>query len=108
MRAFIRFPRPRLPPTSRDVTFGSAHGQTRVTPGSDQGHSEGSKNSYMDQCTIGAVPLRGGTNAHGTAGAQMVRRRQEHQSAWKGAKRSSKAAERPITIRLGGRQPAHS
>ena len=49
----------------------------------------------MDQCTIGAVPLRGGTNAHGTAGAQMVRRRQEHQSAWKGAKRSSKAAERP-------------
>ena len=27
--------------------------------------------------------------------AQMVRRRQEHQSAWKGAKRSSKAAERP-------------
>ncbi len=57
----------------------------------------------MDQCTIGAVPLRGGTNAHGAAGAQMVRRRQEHQSAWKGAKRSSKAAEPPNHYSAGGK-----
>ena len=44
------------PQTSFNVTSGSVHCQTTVTPGSESGHSEGSKNSYMDQCTFGAGP----------------------------------------------------
>ena len=51
------------PQTSFNVTSGSVHCQTTVTPGSESGHSEGSKNSYMDQCTFGAVRPRGGRGA---------------------------------------------
>jgi hypothetical protein len=40
---YFRFSRVSLPFRLR-VGFGSAHGQTQVTPGSDQGHSEGLKN----------------------------------------------------------------
>ena len=51
------------PQTSFNVTSGSVHCQTTVTPGSESGHSEGSKNSYMDQCTFGAVRPWGGRGA---------------------------------------------
>ena len=51
------------PQTSFNVTSGSVHCQTTVTPGSELGHSEGSKNSYMDQCTFGAVRPWGGRGA---------------------------------------------
>jgi len=51
------------PQTSFNVTSGSVHCQTTVTPGSESGHSEGSKNSYMDQCTLCAVRPWGGRGA---------------------------------------------
>jgi hypothetical protein len=85
------------PQTSFNVTSGSVHCQTTVTPGSESGHSEGSKNSYMDQCTFGAVRLSGGRPAA---------RRRPPQKSWR-----AEGEMRPFPVEgrskwaSGGRRP---
>src|ERR1700722_8991852 len=56
----------------RTETPGRHQGDTRETAGR---HSEGSKNSYMDQCTFGAGPLRG---ARGETVSKRPAKKSEH------------------------------